>query len=192
MWQRLDALLASKQMETPAEQFHRLTRTLKTDPNTPQRRRCSGIKKNGERCGAWAVTGKDKCAGHLKLVPLDSGVGVAGRRKAAEKRRQARLSVRERAALALDDDWPDVLAALRAGIKSGKPSERARAAIGYVQLVYGRQLQQPSDEQPADPLDVSAMTREQRDALKRRILAQNPHLADESIRASRPDAAGGE
>jgi hypothetical protein len=38
-----------------------------------------------------------------------------------------------------------------------------------VQLVYGRQLQQPEDEQPADPLDVSSMTREQRDALKRRI-----------------------
>jgi len=46
-------------------------------------------------------------------------------------------------------------------------------------LVFGRQLQQPADEQPADPLDVSAMTREQRDALKRRILAQHPHLVSE-------------
>ena len=86
-----------------------------------------------------------------------------------------------RAALALDDDWPDVLAALRAGIKSGKPAERARAAIGYVQLVYGRQLQKEDDEQPADvdPLDVASMTREERDQLKRRILAQHPHLVDE-------------
>jgi hypothetical protein len=57
----------------------------------------------------------DKCAGHLRLVPLDSAVGVEGRRKAAEKRRQGRLSVRERAALALDDDWPDVVAGLAAG-----------------------------------------------------------------------------
>jgi len=49
-----------------------------------------------------------------------------------------------------------------------------------VQLVYGRQLQQPSDEAiQADPLDVSQMTREQRDALKRRILAQYPHLVEE-------------
>jgi hypothetical protein len=40
-------------------------------------------------------------------------------------------------------------------------------------------LQQPEDEQPADPLDVSAMTREQRDALKRKILAQHPHLVEE-------------
>ena len=81
----------------------------------------------------------------------------------------------------LDDDWPDVLAALRAGIKSGKPAERARAAIGYVQLVYGRQLQQKEDEQPtgSDPLDIASMTREQRDKLKRRLLMQYPHLVDE-------------
>jgi hypothetical protein len=168
-------------MERPEEVFQRLTHRLAPDPNVPQRRRCSGIKKNGERCGAWSVTGMDKCAGHLKLVPLDSAVGVEGRRKAAEKRRQARQSVRERAALALDDDWPDVLAALRAGIKAGKPAERARAAIGYVQLVYGRQLQQKEDEQPTggDPLDIASMTREQRDKLKRRLLTQYPHLADE-------------
>ena len=54
-------------------------------------------------------------------------------------------------------------------------------AIGYVQLVYGRQLQQRLDEQPADvdPLDVASMTREQRDALKRHLLAKHPHLVDE-------------
>jgi hypothetical protein len=54
--------------------------------------------------------------------------------------------------------------------------------VAYVQLVYGRQLKQPVDEQPADPLDVSAMTRERRDALKRRILAQHPHLVEELTR----------
>jgi len=80
------------------------------------------------------------------------------------------------AALALDDDWPDVLAALRAGIREGKPAERARAGIAYVQLVYGRQLQQAEDEQPtaSDPLDIASMTREQRDKLKRRLLTQHP------------------
>jgi hypothetical protein len=51
--------------------------------------------------------------------------------------------------------------------------------VAYVQLLCGRQLQQPADEQPSDPLEVSAMTREQRDALKRRILGQHPHLVDE-------------
>jgi hypothetical protein len=49
-----------------------------------------------------------------------------------------------------------------------------------VQLVYGRQLQTPSDETTQkDPLDVASMTREERDALKRRILSQHPHLVSE-------------
>jgi len=87
--------------------------------------------------------------------------------------------VGERAAAALDDDWPDVLAALRRGLDDKDARKAASVAVAYVQLVYGRQLQQPVDEQPADPLDVSAMTREQRDALKRRILAQHPHLVSE-------------
>jgi hypothetical protein len=48
-----------------------------------------------------------------------------------------------------------------------------------VQLVYGRQLQQPKDEQTSDPLDVASMTPEERDTLKRRILAQHPHLVSQ-------------
>jgi hypothetical protein len=53
--------------------------------------------------------------------------------------------------------------------------------IGYVQLVYGRQLQQKEDEQPtgSDPLDIASMTREQRDKLKRKLLAEHPHLAEQ-------------
>jgi hypothetical protein len=49
-------------METPTERFQRMIEAVEAKPNTPkphtpQRRRCSGIKRNGERCGAWAVTG---------------------------------------------------------------------------------------------------------------------------------------
>jgi hypothetical protein len=63
--------------------------------------------------------------------------------------------------LALDDDRPDVLTALRCRLKDNDAGKASRAAIGYVQLVYGRQLQQQLDEQPADvdPLDVASMTR---------------------------------
>jgi hypothetical protein len=89
------------------------------------------------------------------------------------------MSVRERAAAALEDDFSAVLEALRRGLNDKSAATAARTAIAYVQLVYGRQLQQPVDEQPTDPLDVSSMTREQRDALKRRILAQHPHLLQE-------------
>ena len=58
----------------------------------------------------------------------------------------------------------------------------ARTAIAYVQLVYGRQLQQPSDEAiQADPLHVSQMTRDQRGARPpvppRRSPARDPSTA---------------
>jgi hypothetical protein len=78
----------------------------------------------------------------------------------------------------LDDDWPDVLAALRRGIKQKDDAKAAKAAGDYVALVYGRQLQQKEDEQPStDPLDVASMTREERDALKRRLVAEHPDAA---------------
>jgi hypothetical protein len=83
------------------------------------------------------------------------------------------------AAAALDDDWPDVLKALRAGLRDKDAGKAARTAIAYVQLVYGRQLRQPRDEgEPAGPLDVASMSREERDALKRRILQERPDLAE--------------
>lgn len=86
-----------------------------------------------------------------------------------------------RAALALDDDWPDILAALRRGLKDPDSARASRTAVAYVQLVYGRQLQQKEDEQPtgSDPLDIASMTREQRDKLKRTLIAQHPHLVYE-------------
>jgi hypothetical protein len=87
--------------------------------------------------------------------------------------------VRERAAQALNEDWPQVLAALRRGLEDKDAGKAARTAISYVQPVYGRQLQQPKDEQTSDPLDVASMTREEREALKRRILSQHPHLVSE-------------
>ena len=52
------------------------------------------------------------------------------------------------AALALDDDWPDVLAALRRGLKDNDAGKAGRAAIGYVQLVYGRQLSRRRTNSP--------------------------------------------
>jgi hypothetical protein len=79
---------------------------------------------------------------------------------------------------ALDDDWPGVLAALRLGIQQKDDAEAAKAAGDYVALVYGRQLQQKEDEGPrTDPLHVASMTREERDALKRKLIAANPEAA---------------
>ena len=74
-----------------------------------------------------------------------------GGAKLGNRRRRTRMSVRERAALALEDDWPQVLAALRRGLADKDAGKAARTAVAYVQLVYGRQLQQPADELPVDP-----------------------------------------
>jgi hypothetical protein len=88
-------------------------------------------------------------------------------------------TVRELAAAALDDDFPDVLEALRRGLRDKSAATAARTAIAYVQLVYGRQLQQKEDERTStDPLDVQAMTREERQAWKARLLAEDPSLVD--------------
>jgi hypothetical protein len=166
-------------METEAERFLRLTQLEPAPKKTPQRRRCSGIKRNGERCRAWAVTGTDQCAGHLKLVPLDSAIGVAGRRKAAEKRRLARMNVRDRLAHELDSDQEALVQALKDGIRLPDRKAAAQAAIRYVQLVYGSQLQRPEDEPAADdPLDIASMTREERDRLRRKLEAEHPELAE--------------
>jgi hypothetical protein len=144
-----------------------------------RRRRCSGIKRNGERCKAWAVTGSDQCAGHLKLVPLDSAIGIAGRRKAAEKRRLARMNVRDRLAHELDSDQEALVRALKDGIRLPDRKAASQAAVRYVQLVYGSQLQRPEDEQQADdPLSIASMSREERDRLKLRLEAEHPEFVE--------------
>jgi hypothetical protein len=47
-------------------------------------------------------------------------------------------------------------------LKQPDAAKAAKAASDYVALVYGRQLQKPTDEHPAssDPLDVASMTRD--------------------------------
>jgi hypothetical protein len=122
------------------------------------------------------LTGGEFCAGHAG-VNLDAA--HSARREQAAARKEARPSVRERAAAALDDDFPAVLAALRRGLDDKDAGKPARTAVAYVQLVYGRQLQQPADEQPADPLNVSAMSTEKRAALKSSRPRQHPHLVSE-------------
>lgn len=57
-------------------------------------------------------------------------------RSPANARRRAGPGVR------LDDDFPAVLAALRRGLEDNDARKAAAVAISYVQLVYGRQLQQ--------------------------------------------------
>lgn len=155
----------------------RLARLRPSD--VPQRRVCEAIARSGQRCTAWALRGGQQCAAHAGVVSVDPAVGLEARRKAAETRREARQSVRARAAEALADDFEDVLSALRRGIKQPDDAKAAKAAHDYVALVYGRQLQRPEDEKPSvDPLEIGSMTRVERDELKRKLLAEHPELAE--------------
>jgi hypothetical protein len=142
------------------------------------KRRCAGIvKTTGRRCSNWALHGEDLCAGHAKRW---TGLAQERAKEAAKARKQARLTVREKAAAALNDDWPQVLAALRRGLEDKDARKAAQVAVSYVQLVYGRQLQQKEDEQPAEagPLDVAAMTSAERRQWRRAILERRPELAE--------------
>jgi hypothetical protein len=83
------------------------------------------------------------------------------------------------AARALDDDWPQVLCAAprarRQGCGQGGEDGNRLCPTGLRASVAAA----GQTSSPADPLEVASMSREERDALKRRILAQHPHLVSE-------------
>jgi hypothetical protein len=80
----------------------------------------------------------------------------------------------------LESDQEALVQALKDGIRLPDRKAAAQAAMRDVQLVYGSQLQRPEDELAVgDRLDVGSMTREERNRLKRRLLAQHPELVDE-------------
>ncbi len=166
--------------ETSADRFARLAPSTSSVPAAPQRRKCAGITKAGERCGAWAVTGRDMCAGHLKLVPLDSAQGVEARREKAEQRRKARLSLADRLTQELESDADALVSALKRGVRSSSETVAVRSAQAWVQLIYGRQLQGKGDEAGSD-LDVMSMSAQERDQLKARLVRENPALAAEIL-----------
>ena len=100
--------------------------------------------------------------------------------ESASREWSSRMSVRDRLAHELDSDQEALVQALRDGIRLPDRKAAAQAAIPYVQLVYGSQLQRPADEETLDdPLDVASMTIEQRNRLKRRLLARHPELVEE-------------
>jgi hypothetical protein len=82
-----------------------------------------------------------------------SPAGVSGPGTSARKRRTVpRSSTARRRTLCRWRGSGGASQALRDGIRSPDRQAAAQAAIRYVQLVYGSQLQRPDDEKPADEL----------------------------------------
>ena len=71
-----------------------------------------------------------------------------------------------------------MVAAYLAGIRSGDPNRAYRAADAWISRVHGRPKETVENVTvPDDPLDIAAMSREEREALKRRLIAENPEVA---------------
>jgi hypothetical protein len=71
-----------------------------------------------------------------------------------------------------------VVAAYLPGIRSGDPNRAYRAADAWISRVHGRPKETIEASVPEDPLDVAAMTAEQRAAPKLRLLREPPMLAE--------------
>ena len=78
----------------------------------------------------------------------------------------------------LEEHAVEVVAAYLAGIRSDDPNRAYRAADAWISRVHGRPKETVENVSTFDdPLDVSQMTREERDALKRRLVAEHPVAA---------------
>jgi hypothetical protein len=158
------------------------TRQSEVAPNTLQTGRCGARNKRGDPCAAPALKGAELCLAHSGQTRLDSAKGAQRsaevRRAKAEARRE---TLRDKLARKLEEHADEVVDAYLAGIRSDDPNRAYRAADAWISRVHGRPKETIETQLPAldDPLDIASMTREQRDALKRKLLAQYPHLVDE-------------
>jgi hypothetical protein len=93
-------------------------------------------------------------------------LGSAGRR------------LRDKLARKLEEHADEVVAAYLAGVRSDDPNRAYRAADTWISRVHGRPKETVENvTAPDDPLDVASMTREERDRLKRRLVAEHPDAA---------------
>jgi hypothetical protein len=139
--------------------------------DTTRTRRCSAIKRNGERCMAWALHGRDLCSGHSGIVKLDP---VKAARASAEARRRRadirRESLRDRLARKAEENAEKIWQAYLRGIESEDPGVAFRAAEALVQRIYGKPTEHVKTETVPtglDPEDLAKLPREER----RRVMA---------------------
>jgi hypothetical protein len=142
--------------------------------------KCEGRRKDGEQCGAWALTGRKVCAGHAGMGaiadPVANGaIGRASRTANAHARKEERkLSLLDRIARQTEERAAEIVGAyLAAGLERGD----WRALEALVTRVHGRPVERVEIEAPADPLGVASMSADERQALRARLLAEHPHLA---------------
>ena len=141
--------------------------------------RCGARNKQGNPCAAPALKGADLCLAHSGQTRLDSAKGAQRSAEVRRAKAQAlRETLRDKLARKLEEHADEVVAAYLAGIRSDDPNRAYRAADAWISRVNGRPKETIENGTAwDDPLDVAAMSREQRDALKRRLIAENPDEA---------------
>ena len=158
--------------------------------NTLQTGRCGARNKKGDPCAAPALKGAELCLAHSGQTRLDSAKGA--QRSAEVRRAKAealRETLRDKLARELEEHADEVVAAYLAGIRSDDPNRAYRAADAWISRVHGRPKETVENVTAFDdPLDVSKMTREERDRLKRQLIAQHPDAA-RALGLVREDAA---
>ena len=93
-------------------------------------------------------------------------------------RSRRRETLRDKLARKLEEHADEVVAAYLAGIRSDDPNRAYRAADAWISRVHGRPKETVENVSAwDDPLDVASMTREERDRLKRKLVAANPEAA---------------
>jgi hypothetical protein len=91
-----------------------------------------------------------------------------------------RETLQDKLARKLDKHADEIVAGYLAGIRSDDPNRAYRTADAWISRVHGRPKETVENViVPDDPLDIASMTREERDRLKRKLVAANPEAARE-------------
>jgi hypothetical protein len=118
--------------------------------------------------------------------PSLSGGAEQGSPRLFEVRRQRALarteSLRDKLARRLEEHADEVVAAYLRAIRSDDPAVAVRAAEAWLSRVYGRPKETiETTTAVPDPLSVAKMTVEERDALKRRLVAEHPDVVEQIL-----------
>jgi len=166
--------------ESSHEAFNRLAMSGQVQTSV---RRCRAVNKRGKPCAAPALKDAELCLAHAGRTKLDARKAA---QKSAEVRRQRAIvrseSLRDKLARKLEEHADEVVNAYLRAIRSDDEAVAYRAAEAWLSRVYGRPKEtiETSVATP-DPLDVAKMTTEERNALKRRLIAQHPDIAEQVL-----------
>ena len=129
------------------------------EQEAPPKVRCTATKANGDQCGAWAIRGRDICAGHAGVGVVLDPVGYQAQSAAS------RRAVREHRRRSAADHLADALERNAETLVSAAVSQAEtdwRAVAWMFDRVYGKPTERV---EVAGGLDLVGMTVGERQAL---------------------------